>query len=349
MISVGSASKKKRLRKLFSPSNIIFFALCLLVFYFVIHNISELKTVRALFKQIDGWWFTVAVISQLLTYGCVAILYYYLMNKFKGRVNIGFFDLFKMSIVIVFINQVVTAGGISGNGFLFNEIKKREGSSEKAFFTIIMECIYLYVALGALLLVVPTLYILIFKSLPHFFWIVILLGFVIYGAMSGLMTVLGNKKTLDWFIKHLSRIKFLRSHLENIDISSEGTFAEFGTKGPWGIFKKYPKQSAVVIAGQLGVFFADSLTIVALLHGLGIHLPYISVLLALILTFVASALPISPGALIIYEGAMSFFLTSMGMPLATALVVTLMFRVLSFWAPIFLGLLLYKHVQADVE
>ncbi|HTH93068.1 MAG TPA: lysylphosphatidylglycerol synthase transmembrane domain-containing protein [Candidatus Paceibacterota bacterium] len=345
-------SEKKpssRSKTLFSTGNIVFFALCVIVFYFVVHNASELKTVKSLFNQIDGWWLTVAVISQLITYGCTALLYYFLTNKFKDRTPITFFDLFKMSIVIVFINQIVTAGGISGNGFLYSELNKREVSSKKAFFTIIMECISLYVALGSLLIIIPLIHLSIHHSLPHLFWIIILFGLILYGVLAGFMTVLTNQRVLRFFIKHLSRIAFLRRYLEDIEISPEGTFSEFGTKGPWGIFRKYPAQSAVVVLGQLGVFFADSLTIVALLHGLHVHFAYIDILLTLILTFVASALPISPGALLIYEGAMTFFFTSSGMPVATALIITLMFRVLSFWAPILLGLGLYKHVQTNKE
>jgi uncharacterized protein (TIRG00374 family) len=324
-------------KKLFSWSNIIFFALCCIVFYFVIHNLAELKTVKSLFKQIDGWWITVAVVAQITTYISTATLYYFLMNKFKDRTSITLFDLFKMSIVIVFINQIVSAGGLSGNGFLFSELNKREVSAKKAFFTIVMECICLYVALGLLLISLPLIYISIYKTLPHLFWIVILFGFVLYGGLATFMTVLSNKKTLTYIIKQLSRIKFLRHHLNGIAFSPEGTFSEFGTKGPWGIFLKYKAQSLVVIMGQL----------VALLHGLHVHIAYIVVVLGLLLTFVVTALPISPGGLIIYEGAMTFFFSSMGMPVSTALIVTLIFRVLSFWAPIFLGLLLYKNVQTD--
>jgi uncharacterized protein (TIRG00374 family) len=342
-----SASQSTHPKKLFSWSNIIFLLLCSGVFYFAIHNLAELKEVKNLFKQIDPWWIVVAVIGQLLTYLSTAILYYFLMNKFKDRTPITLFDLFKLSIVIVFINQIVPAGGISGNGFLFNELSNREVSQRKAFFTIIMECIFLYVALALLLIVLPIIYISLYKTLPHLFWIVILFGFLLYGALAAFVTILSNKKTLTKIIKHLSRIKFLRHYLDDITFSPEGTFTEFGTKGPWGIFLKYKKASIVVILGQLGVFFADSLTILALLHGLHVHIAYIVIVFGLLLTFIAAALPISPGALLLYEGAMTFFFTSMGMPFATALIVTILFRVLSFWAPVLLGLFMYKSVQTD--
>lgn len=323
----------------------MFLLLCCVVFYIVIHNFTEFKTIKHLFSQIDGWWITVAIIAQALTYLSTAILYYFLINKFKDQTKIGIFDMFKMSIVIVFINQIVPSGGIGGNGFLFSELSKRGVSHRKAFFTIVMECLCLYLSLGFLMIILPVIYLISHHTFPPLFTYVLLFGLLLYGGLAIFMTMVSNKKTLEHIVKKLSRIKFLGRFLKNIAFSPEGTFTHFGTKGPWGIFQKYKTQSLVVILGQLGVFFADTFTIVALLHGLHIHIGYIVIALGLLLTFIAAALPISPGALLVYEGAMTLFYTTMGMPFQTALVITLLFRVLSFWAPIVLGLLLYKHVQ----
>lgn len=336
-------------KSLFSWSNIIFLLLCCAVFYFVVHHFTELKTIQTLFKQVDGWWIALAIAAQLLTYLATAILYYFLINKFTDKTSITLTDLFKFSFVIVFINQVVPIGGISGNGFLFSELSKRNVSSKRAFFTIIMECLSLYVALILLLIVIPILYITQHKTLPHLFPIVIAFGFVLYGGLTVLMTIFSNKETIKKLLAKLSRIKLLKRYLKNITFSPKGTFSEYKTNGPWGIFLKYKSQSLVTIGCELAVFFADSLTIVALLHGLHVQVAYIVIIFGLLLTFIAAALPISPGALIIYEGAMTFFFTSMGMPFQTALIVTLLFRVLSFWAPVVLGLILYKKVQTETS
>jgi uncharacterized protein (TIRG00374 family) len=340
-------AKQPARKRVFSWPNVIFLLLCCGVFYFVVHDFTELKTVQGLFKQVDAKWIGVAIIAQVCTYLSTATLYYFLLNKFKGKTSVSLADFFKLSIVIVFINQIVPSGGVSGNGFLFGELKKRGVPAKKAFFTIIMECLCLYVALGMLIITLPLLYIGFYRGLPHLFWIVILFGLLLYGALATLVTILSNKDTLHRLIKKISKIRFLRHYLENIDFSPEGTFPEYGVSGPWKVFLTYKKQSLVVVAGQLGVFFADSFTIFALLHGLHVHVAYIVIAFGLLLTFITAALPISPGSLLVYEGAMTFFYASMGMPFQTALIVTLMFRVLSFWAPIVLGLALYKNVQTD--
>jgi uncharacterized protein (TIRG00374 family) len=337
------------MEKIFSWRNGIFLVLCCVVFYFVVHNFTEIQTVHTLFKQIDGRWITLAIVSQFFTYLFVALIYYLLLNSFKSKTAITLPDLFKLSIVTVFINQVVPSGGIGGNGFLFNEVTNRGVPAKKAFFTIVMECLTLYVSLAVLLIVLPLLYIVQYAALPPVFIYVIIFGFLLYGALAALMTVISVKDALHYVLRKLSRIPFLKHHLEDITFSAQDTFPEYGTVGPWHIFLKYKKLSLWMMVCQWGIFFADAVTIFALLQGLHAPVSFLIISFGLLLTFVAAALPLSPGALLVYEGAMTFFYTAMGIPFGTALVITLLYRVLSFWAPMVMGLLLYRHVQTKKE
>jgi uncharacterized protein (TIRG00374 family) len=339
-----------RPRKVFSWSNIIFLALCVAVFYFVVHNYTELKNVNVLFSQIDPWWIVVAVSAQALTYLSTSTLYYSVTNKIKEKTSVSRLDFFKLSIVVMFINQIVPSGGLGGNGFLYTELHKRGIAAKKAFFVIVMDCLALYISLGILLTVIPVWYLIMNKHMPNVFYYVCIFGIVLYGALAAVITIVSHKETLQYAVAKLSRIKFLARILERSALStSEDMFSDYGTKGPWGIFLKYKKVAWTAVLCQLVVFFADAFTIFALLQGLHVHTSFLVIAFGLLLTFVAAALPISPGALLVYEGAMTFFYTSMGMPFQAALVITLLYRVLSFWIPIVVGLLLYKHVQTEVE
>ncbi len=339
--AVSRASKK-----LLTVPNVIFLVLCCVVMYLIFKNVAQIKAIDELFRQIDDRWIIIAIASQLITYLATTAIYYALINRFKGpHGSVGFVDMLKLSIVSIFINQIVPSGGIGGNGFLFNEITKRGVTQKKAFFTIVMECIYLYVAMLVLLITLPLLYLLNHNALPPSFLIAIIYGFLLYGALAVLMTILSVKETLQKALKAISRIKFLRHYVEDITFSPQGTFADHQTEGPWGIFRKYIKGSMAVVLLQMAVFFADGLTIFALLQGLHVHTSFLIIIFGLLLTFGVAAIPISPGSLLVYESAMTFFYTSMGMPFQAAIVVTLLYRVLSFWLPIGLGLGLYKHVQ----
>lgn len=332
-------------KKLLSWSNIVFFILCCIVMYVLVRNIAEIKTIKSLFRQVDPWWMTAALVAQALTYVATAALYHVLLDKVKDKTTISMWHMFKMSIVIVFINQVVPSGGLGGNGFLFNELSKNDVPSKKAFFAIIMECLCLYVAMTVLLIVVPAWYLIHFHTLPHLFFIAIIYGFAFYAVLAVVMTIVSRKETAEYLIKKLSRFRFIRHYLDEVTFSPQGTFTEYGAKGPWGIFKKYPKEIIGVVAGHLTVFLADAFTIFALSKGLELHLSVIVILLGLLLSNIIAALPISPGALLLFEGAMTFFYTAMGVPFQAALVITLLYRVLSFWLPVIIGLLLYKQVQ----
>ncbi len=338
--AITSASKK-----LFSWSNIFFFALCCAVLYIIVRNLPELRTIDQLFKQIDAWWISVAFASQIITYIATAFLYLVLLNGFNNKSQIKTWRLVNMSIVIVFINQIVPSGGIGGNGFLFNELSKNGISSKKTFFTIIMECLSLYISMILLLICLPLLYLLHHSGLPHLFLIAIIYGFVFYIVLAVAMTIFSKKEILQYVIKKLSRFHFMSHYFEHVTFSPQGMFTEYNVTGAWQMFVAYPKQMLSVVGGHLAVFLADGLTIFALVKGLELHVSIIVILLGLLLSNIIAALPISPGSLLVYEGAMTFFYSAMGVPFQAALVITLMYRVLSFWLPVIIGLLIYRSVQ----
>jgi len=96
---------------------------------------------------------------------------------------------------------------------------------------------------------------------------------------------------------------------------------------------------------QFCIFMSDAFTIFSLFKGLGITVTILEVSTGFILTKIISILPFLPGALILYEGSMTFFFSRMGINLGTAVVVTLLYRALSFWLPILLGFFLYRKLQ----
>src|SRR5205814_2722273 len=117
-------------------------------------------------------------------------------------------------------------------------------------------------------------------------------------------------------------------------------------KSPWRFFLQNKTATLIAIILQVCVFLADGFTIFFLFKSLGIAVIIFQVATGLILTKIVSILPFSPGALILYEGSMVFFFSRMGVNLSTAVVVTLLYRALSFWLPIFLGLFLYRKLKS---
>src|SRR5690606_13187544 len=105
------------------------------------------------------------------------------------------------------------------------------------------------------------------------------------------------------------------------------------------------KASLLAIFYQLCLIGCDIITAFAIIKGFHVQLPFTHIAFALLLSIVIGALPISPGSLIAYEGAMTYFLTILGTPIHAALIVTLLFRFFTFWLPMPVGLLLYRNLQ----
>jgi uncharacterized protein (TIRG00374 family) len=105
------------------------------------------------------------------------------------------------------------------------------------------------------------------------------------------------------------------------------------------------KNSVLAVFFQLCLIGFDFITAFAIIKGFHVQVAFIHVAFAVLLAIVIGALPISPGSLIAYEGAMTYFLTVLGSPVHAALIVTLLFRFLTFWLPMPVGLFLYRNLQ----
>jgi uncharacterized protein (TIRG00374 family) len=111
----------------------------------------------------------------------------------------------------------------------------------------------------------------------------------------------------------------------------------------WPLIKSNLPMATRVFFLQLAVIAADGFTLYVLFLGMNQPISPFIVLLALICTKVISLIPFLPGSLVLYESSMSFFFASAGVPPGTAIVVTLVYRFLSFWCPIPIGTFLYRH------
>jgi uncharacterized protein (TIRG00374 family) len=92
---------------------------------------------------------------------------------------------------------------------------------------------------------------------------------------------------------------------------------------------------------QLAIFGADVFTAYSLFQGMGVSVSFFEVMLCLACTKIVSLLPFLPGSLVLYESSMSLFFVALHISLGSAIIVTLLYRFLSFWLPIPFGLLLY--------
>jgi uncharacterized protein (TIRG00374 family) len=332
-------------KKPLSKANIIFYIFSVVLFGLAIRYLPEIRTAGKIFEKIDMRWIIAVVFIQVLTYIIVARIYAIILKKYEDVATVGFLDLLRLSIITVFINQAVPSGSLSGNGFLIDELAKRDIPAPKAAFAIFIEILTFYVAVILLLLGSVCIYISFHQQLPIIFLTVPLLGILFVTCLGTIVTLATKNKVLAYVSEKLAHIRFIHSYLKNIHFSLYRIFVEHQKEGIWKRLFENKANTCRVVALQLSVFLADAATIFFLFIGLHTPINFFIVSFGLVLTMTVAFLPISPGSLILYESSMTFFYSVLGVPLAVALVVTLLYRFLSFWLPMPIGLLLYRHLE----
>jgi len=328
--------------KFFTPSRVIFYVFTIVVFYFAVHYIGKLKDIETLMAQMAPAWLFLAVSAQVLTYLIYALVLKLLIKDKPGIVD--FFLLFKFSIAIIFVNEVLPTGGISGDGYIFNQLIKRKVSRYNAFTAMVLESISYYAAILILLLVFYTWYLNLVAHNTVLITYTVIIGFVFYILLAIIVLILSNGRNISFAMHKLEKSSFIKRLIQKAGILSlqnenEGTFKMLSRK------KKEISQTIVL---QLFIIMSDVITVFALVKGFHVVVSFPIIAFGLLLSLIIGALPTSPGSLIVYESAMTYFFTALGVQVHAALIITLLYRFLTFWLPIPIGLLLYRNLQKKI-
>ena len=313
-----------------------------LIFIFAVYYFSQIKTEVKLLEKVTVYWLALALLSQFATYFFTALIYRFLLSRHKLPHLPGVWELLKASIISLLFNQTVPSAGISGNTYFFNFLDKLNIRVSQILSVILAELLIFYAAMEAIILLLLIACFTNYKA-PHIFTIILLAGLAVYLVFGIFIALAGRKRFIDRLYNKIQHVKFLKKLFERViqNIRQQGVSKE--EVSLLTFLNRYKRTVVIVFLFQLLVFASDGFTIYALFWGLGFLISPMVVLLALMSTRIISILPFLPGALLLYEGSMSFFFVTLGVPLATAVIVTLLFRLLSFWFPIPMGLFLYRR------
>jgi uncharacterized protein (TIRG00374 family) len=328
--------------KLIPRSRLLFIIFSALIFIFVVYYFSQIETEVKLLEKVNVYWLAAALIAQFATYFFTALIYRFLLGAHKLQHLPGVWNLLKASVISLFFNQTVPSAGISGNTYFFNFLGKLNIRVSQILSVILAELLIFYAAMEVIIILLLLACLTIYK-VPHIFTVTLWAGLAVYLVFGTLISLAGRKRFIDRLYNRIQKVKFIKRifQKEIQNIRQQGLSKK---EVNLLIFLNSDKKAVVkVFLLQLLVVASDGFTLCALFCGLGIPVSPFVVLLSLIGTRIISILPFLPGALILFESSMSFFFVSLGVPLATAVIVTLLFRLLSFWFPIPTGLFLYRR------
>ena len=107
-----------------------------------------------------------------------------------------------------------------------------------------------------------------------------------------------------------------------------------------------PRSHPAALLGFPFYWAGDVLTLYAALRAFGVHPPLVPLVLAYATGFIMTALPLPAGGSGGVEAGLTFSLNAVGIPLAPALLATLVYRVFTLWLPVIPTLALLPQVRA---
>lgn len=342
---------KDNAKKRLSFSGIVFYFLLIILAVFAFFHFTELQKFLLLLEKINPLWFIPAFLCQMLTYTFVANIFHSFLNELNYKSAISRWNLFKLSIVNLFLNQAIPIGGLSGQGYSIYFFQKRKLPAHIGLIVTILEAFTYYIT-HFLFAVFVTLF-LIFRLKEKFSGILVgisFLGMLVFLFLGVLFLILGNKKTAVSIVHKSTRSRWLNFILRKLNLEfAEKDILLDQWEGPWEFIKSKKKDLIKPLFFQAMVILADTFTAFFLFYGFGFHPNFLIILVSMVLTKIIAAISISPGALVFFEGAMVLFYTSFNIPLQLAIMVTILFRALSFWLPMPFGLFLYKHLSKNQD
>jgi len=179
----------------------------------------------------------------------------------------------------------------------------------------------------------------------HIIGVTLTIGLVVYLVFATFTAFAGRKKFIDLVLKKIQKVKFIKKIFEKLTEKIEQQGISKTEVNLLTLVEKNKGQALKAFLFQLLVVASDAFTLYALFNGLGIPVSPFVVLLGLITTRIISLIPFLPGSLILYESSMTFFFKSLAVPFGAAAIVTLIYRLLSFWFPIPIGLFFCRRWQ----
>lgn len=330
----------------FSFAMLFFYLLIVALGVFIYLNFTQFKTFLGYLRQISPLWLVLALFTQIITYVFVAMIFSYLMKHFGCKNQISRFDLFKSAIVSFTLTNLIPTVGISGQAYLVYFFQKKNLSKNISFLIAVLETLTYFSA--HVLFSIYLVFYLFFSNikLGGILFTVSILGIFGFIFMDILVLSLTSKKIMLFFEKHSKHNRLVGFFWKRLHIVEE-QFTHDEWESPFEFIKKQKQNLFRPLLFQILIFIADALTIIFLFRGFNFPINFWTALAGFVLTKIVSMVSFSPGGLVFFEGAMILFFSSFGIAGQLVLIVTLIFRFLSFLLPLPFGLVFYRQLGSN--
>lgn len=325
----------------------IFFVLIILAFALVIMRFSDLENLYNNIKTGNGYYIIAALIFQLIFFYFFALSY--AASFHTVGINTSTKRLFPLIFAYIFVNVVAPTGGVSGPALFATEASKRKESPIKTLAAVLIANIAQFTTFF-IVLFFGFFYLFLNQEL-HLYQIIgaalllLLTGFLVFILLLGIFNQRKLLAGLKWIYRHFNRIskwifknedKFLQEHADK-DVKEFSASVIRVLDNPRLFTRTFVMMLIahafnLVSLALIFMAFHQDFTIGILAAGYGMAVLF-------------QIIGITPYGVGLSEGAMTLVLASLDIPTEKALLITLVFRGLSFWIPFLIGFVLLRKIH----
>lgn len=325
----------------------IFWVLVAAFIWLLVTRYTELQGLIQTLLQGEWHWVFIAAVLQVLFY--IALTASFRSAFETVEVETRLFDLLPITLGALFVNVLAPSGGAAGAALFVDNAKQRGQSPARAAAGTLLQLVANYAAFSLVLILG-----LFYLFTAHDLNVVEIAGAaILLASILGMSLVLLEgfwhpallqrifvwlQASLNWFSEKIHSQHFLDDHWAERHASEFSSASTAIAGHPWLLARTL----SIALVAHL-VNLTSLYTIFIAFHN-PVRLDTLVAGYAMAMLFwIVSPTPQGVG---IVEGAMALVLTSLSVPGYTATTVSLAFRGLTFWLPMFLGFLLLRRTKS---
>ena len=322
--------------------------LIIVVFAFIAVFIFNSEEIGEIFKILrkGKWYFIIlAAIMQIFDYYVFTWLYYYCFKLVHVKSSIK--ELFPLTFASVFAN-LVPSGGTSGAAIFIHDAVTRKESGAKATVGALLVQLFDFTAFLVILGIGLT-YLLSQGTLKTYQIVASAIMILAIGIVSTLLTVsLWQFALMEKFLnkveRFINRISFKIRKRQALSIGWSMRVS-IDLQDAAQAIVTHPKKVLLTFFIGLGNHVFDILTVLCIFLAFNQEVRFGTIVTGYAMTHLFTTVALTPQGIGVVESIMVFMYSSLGVPFSSATIISLAYRGLKLWMPLFIGFLILRKLR----
>lgn len=320
---------------------IVFLIVLVILAIYVFLHFAEISKIPELLANLKWYYLIVLLIFEVLFLINRGNIFQFLYNRLGIKLNLKEATL--LFTASYSLNVLIPTAGLSGISLFLTHAEKQKISKSRVLLINLLFYFINYVSLAFLLLFAMVYLFLINKMESYYLISFAVLLLIILIFLAGIIVFIYFPKTFEIFLRKLLDVFnwILKIFKKNINqnkiplILTELQYLKTSIKRDkklfWGPFWLFLLGNLYEIASLFLIFFA-----------LGVNPPLVALVAAYAIGLLFMIVSITPAGVGVVEVLMTLVFVSLGMPLEVSVLTVLIFRIITFWLPLPVGIFFMK-------